>query len=117
MYWEHPSVKGVTLWGYRPGHWREQHGANLVLEVGTEKPALVWLRGNVHGIAPQVAEPIGIAELDADTLIGTEVITLVSTTAGGLRHGPGYYAQRTCSRRSVLFRNMSSNSSCITICG
>jgi endo-1,4-beta-xylanase len=22
VFWEHPGVAGVTLWGYRPGHWR-----------------------------------------------------------------------------------------------
>ena len=21
-FWEHPGVRGITLWGYRPGHWR-----------------------------------------------------------------------------------------------
>jgi endo-1,4-beta-xylanase len=44
LFWEHPSVFGVTLWGYRPGHWRTTQGAFLALEEGTERPALVWLR-------------------------------------------------------------------------
>ena len=44
MFWEHPAVAGVTLWGYLPGHWRSAQGAFLALADGTERPALGWLR-------------------------------------------------------------------------
>jgi endo-1,4-beta-xylanase len=44
MFWEHPAVAGVTLWGYLPGHWRSAQGAFLALAGGTERPALTWLR-------------------------------------------------------------------------
>jgi endo-1,4-beta-xylanase len=27
IFWQHPSVIGVTLWGYRPGMWRSDQGA------------------------------------------------------------------------------------------
>ena len=41
--WNHPSVKGVTLWGYLVGQtWRENTG--LVNGDGTERQALTWLR-------------------------------------------------------------------------
>ncbi len=41
--WEHPAVKGITLWGYRQGSiWREN--AYLIRSNGTERPALTWLR-------------------------------------------------------------------------
>ena len=30
VFWEHPAVKGITLWGYRPGMWRTKEGAYLV---------------------------------------------------------------------------------------
>lgn len=42
--WEHPSVKGITLWGYLEGYmWRET--AYLLEDDGTtERPALEWLR-------------------------------------------------------------------------
>jgi len=49
VFWEHPAVAGITLWGFRPGMWRTPHGANLVREDGTEKPALAWLRGYLDG--------------------------------------------------------------------
>ncbi|WP_375436396.1 endo-1,4-beta-xylanase [uncultured Hymenobacter sp.] len=44
LFWEHPAVKGITLWGYRPGHWRTAQGAYLAYENGAERAALKWLR-------------------------------------------------------------------------
>jgi len=44
VFWEHPSVIGITLWGYRPGMWRDPWGAYLTLDNGTERPAMQWLR-------------------------------------------------------------------------
>jgi endo-1,4-beta-xylanase len=44
VFWEHPAVQGVTLWGFRPGLWRTKEGANLVRKDGSERPALQWLR-------------------------------------------------------------------------
>jgi endo-1,4-beta-xylanase len=49
VFWEHPGVRGITLWGFRPGMWRSKEGANLVREDGTERPALIWLRKYVAG--------------------------------------------------------------------
>jgi hypothetical protein len=47
VFWEHPAVRGITLWGYRPGHWRTAQGAYIVLDNGAERPAMVWLQGYV----------------------------------------------------------------------
>ena len=46
-FWEHPGVRGITLWGYRPGHWRTAQGAYIVHANGAERPAMVWLQGYV----------------------------------------------------------------------
>ena len=43
LFWQHPAVKGVTVWGYRPGHWRTAQGAPLVYANGAEKAAMKWL--------------------------------------------------------------------------
>ncbi|WP_237223248.1 endo-1,4-beta-xylanase [Spirochaeta thermophila] len=46
--WEHPSVRGVTLWGYVEGHiWQSE--AYLLHSDGTERPALSWLMQYVYG--------------------------------------------------------------------
>ncbi len=57
VFWEHPAVQGVTLWGFRPGLWRTEQGAHLVREDGSERPALVWLRDYVRGTAATGAAP------------------------------------------------------------
>ena len=44
IFWEHPSVVGITLWGWRPGLWRNKEAAYLVDQQGTERPALQWLK-------------------------------------------------------------------------
>jgi len=41
-FYTHPSVKGITLWGYVNGAtWRD--GTGLILEEGTHRPAMDWL--------------------------------------------------------------------------
>lgn len=49
VFWEHPGVRGVTMWGFRPGLWRDKEGANLVRADGSERPALKWLRSYLRG--------------------------------------------------------------------
>ena len=47
-FWEHSSVKGVTLWGYIVGQtWRD--GTGIVNSNGTERSAMVWLKSYVAG--------------------------------------------------------------------
>jgi endo-1,4-beta-xylanase len=42
---DHPSMKGITFWGYIEGSiWEEE--AYLVRSSGTEQPALTWLKNN-----------------------------------------------------------------------
>ncbi|WP_372392576.1 endo-1,4-beta-xylanase [Xanthomonas sp. NCPPB 3582] len=47
VFWEHPAVRGITLWGYRPGLWRDKEAAYLIRADGSERPALTWLRDYV----------------------------------------------------------------------
>lgn len=51
VFWEHPAVRGITLWGFRPGLWRSEQQAYLVRPDGSERPALQWLRRYVRGEA------------------------------------------------------------------
>jgi GH35 family endo-1,4-beta-xylanase len=48
LFWEHPAIKGITMWGHRPGHWRTAEGAPLVYANGAEKEAMVWLKQYVQ---------------------------------------------------------------------
>lgn len=41
LYWNHPSVIGITLWGYRMGMWRSEQAAYTIEPcVGAERPAM-----------------------------------------------------------------------------
>ena len=40
VFWEHPGVEGITVWGWRqPNHWRNAQNAPIVLSDDTPKPA------------------------------------------------------------------------------
>ena len=40
VFWEHPGVEGITVWGWRqPNHWRNAQNAPIVLSNDTPKPA------------------------------------------------------------------------------
>jgi endo-1,4-beta-xylanase len=42
MYWDHPNIKGITLWGYIVGAtWKANTG--IQQPDGTERPAMSWL--------------------------------------------------------------------------
>jgi len=87
VFWEHPAVDGVTLWGYIEGDmWRAD--GYLVSADGTkERPALKWLReylgGDPNETPPPTATPTpeptpdimdctDITEWDANTVYGDE---------------------------------------------
>ncbi|MDN4504302.1 endo-1,4-beta-xylanase [Alteromonadaceae bacterium BrNp21-10] len=88
MFWNHPAIKGITMWGYLPGHWRENQGAHLAFENGAEKPALVWLKGYVRGVLPLVTAP-GNVETSNSVTAGTAVVDLETTTINGSAHPDG----------------------------
>lgn len=59
IFWEHPAVEGITLWGFRPGMWRTEQMAYLIEGDGvTERPALIWLRDYVQGTITNTYEQV-----------------------------------------------------------
>lgn len=50
LFWEHPAVQGITLWGFRPGMWRSKERAWLVNRNGRVRPAMAWLHAYVRGV-------------------------------------------------------------------
>jgi GH35 family endo-1,4-beta-xylanase len=55
IYWNHPSVIGVTMWGYRTGHWRSNQAAYL-MEIcsGAPRPAMNYLNTVIRASNPSV---------------------------------------------------------------
>jgi endo-1,4-beta-xylanase len=70
-FWEHPGVKGVTLWGWKqPSHWRNAQNAPIVLSTGALKPAGHWLLNYVNGIAPVIRADQRFTLTDANAAAG-----------------------------------------------
>lgn len=88
IFWEHPGIKGITMWGYLPGHWREEQGAILAYNNGVEKAALVWLKGYMRGLAPHFEQP-PVIQTDEDVTTGTSLANFSSTDYAGNPHLPG----------------------------
>jgi endo-1,4-beta-xylanase len=113
VFWNHPAVQGITLWGYRPGHWRTAQGAYIAFANGAERPALRWLKdyaGNTttaivrHGptlngtidgylyvLLPENTTLNSAASVTGDLLVpGTPAVVLNgSATSGGTADGYG----------------------------
>lgn len=68
IFWDHPGIKGITLWGFRPGLWRNTEGAYLINSAGAERPALKWMRAYANN-AVVLAQSINISTPNnADTI-------------------------------------------------
>lgn len=66
LYWNHPSVIGITLWGWRPGLWQNDAAAYLIDPcTGQERPALQWLNSTIRASAPPVNIPTSLKEIES----------------------------------------------------
>lgn len=75
LFWEHPAIQGITLWGFRPGMWRTAQGAYLIDEFGVERPAMLWLRAYLKDeFVPN--ESLTISTSTGETSIDTDDGTL-----------------------------------------
>lgn len=65
--WEHPSVAGITLWGYIESRmW--QATCHLVLADGNWRPALKWLAQYIKETPVEVNLPVSSPQIDAAEL-------------------------------------------------
>jgi endo-1,4-beta-xylanase len=66
IFWQHPAVEGVTLWGYRQGEiWRAD--AYLLRANGSSRPAFNWLKEYVGGeTASASCTTVGVGENKSD---------------------------------------------------
>ena len=77
VFWEHPAVKGITIWGYVQGnHWRNQQGAWLKYLNGGERPALQWLIRYVQNKHAEVRPQI--LTVDESAAAGSALGTVVA---------------------------------------
>lgn len=80
-FWEHPGVKGVTIWGYVRGfHWRNAQGDWLLYQNGGERPAMQWLIRYVQNKQGEVT-PGQVLSVNESTASGAVFGTVVATDA------------------------------------
>ncbi len=60
VFWNHPSIQGITLWGYRPGLWRDEQKAYIINANNEPRPAMTWLREYVES-GRNVYEILGVS--------------------------------------------------------
>jgi hypothetical protein len=79
VFWEHPGVKGITMWGFRPGMWRTDYGAYLVTPAGQDRPALTWMKAYVNDTLVNAASmEIVIPNVTADTIVKGTTVNLLA---------------------------------------
>jgi len=89
VFWENPAIVGVTLWGWRPGLWRDTQMAYLKDTDGTERPALQWLRHYVAGEEPTMSFE---AYATIQGLLDSERLIDGDADADTLTNGQEYFA-------------------------
>lgn len=85
-FWEHPAVRGVTLWGHRPGMWRTPQLAFLTYEDGGRRAALDWLEAYVRN-EPPVVLPRQRFAVDAGAPSGATIGVVRATDEGAVLEG------------------------------
>ena len=79
VFWEHPGVKGITLWGFRPGMWRTDQGAYLIIPTGQDRPALTWMKAYVNDtLVNAVSLDIVIPNVTTDTIVKGTTVNLLT---------------------------------------
>ncbi len=86
VFWEHPGVEGITLWGYGQNtHWRRASGDWLMwggASAGAQRPALTWLVEYVENNRPIIPrnQRFKVDEHSPEgTVVGTVVANDVDT--------------------------------------
>jgi endo-1,4-beta-xylanase len=74
VFWEYPSVQGITLWGFRYGLWRNTEKAYLVTQSGVERPAFTWLKAYVNDTLTLTSSVSIASQNDVDTIYIDETL-------------------------------------------
>ncbi len=79
VFWQHPGVAGVTLWGFRYGLWRNEQGAYLVTQAGVERPAFTWLKAYVSDTVIYADSLVVGSYNDYDTIYVDETLQMTAS--------------------------------------
>jgi endo-1,4-beta-xylanase len=81
VFWKHAAIKGITMWGFRYGVWRNDQGAYLITNDDVERPAMKWLKAYVNDTLT-IAQSIAVtSQGDVDTImVGNSVMMTANFT-------------------------------------
>jgi hypothetical protein len=79
IFWEHPAVEGITLWGFRYGLWRTDQGAYLITQGGSERLAMTWLKAYVNDTLT-LTQSIEVHSSDDNDTLSLDDTVQMSTT-------------------------------------
>ncbi|HOY14193.1 MAG TPA: endo-1,4-beta-xylanase [Saprospiraceae bacterium] len=78
IYWYHPSVVGITMWGWRPGLWQDDAEAYLIDPcTGQERPALNYLNTVIRDSNPKISLVTDVVNLHSNDKL--DVYPTIST--------------------------------------
>ncbi|MBN2609938.1 MAG: endo-1,4-beta-xylanase [Bacteroidales bacterium] len=79
LFWEHPAVEGITMWGYRYPVWRQEQGAHLITNENIERTALTWLKAYVNDTLTLTGSIIVTATGNTDSIFVNDKLQMHST--------------------------------------
>lgn len=85
LFYNHASVKGITLWGYVVGKtWRD--GTGLIQENGTPRPAMTWLMNYLATNTPSSQSSVAssVASSSRSSLSSSQSSSLISSASSSL---------------------------------
>ena len=83
VFWEHPSIKGVSHFGWLPGADAEAH---LAYSNGAERPALVWLKDYVRNTVLPCNVSVTSRLTEPASCTGTGAINLTAQGGGTVNY-------------------------------
>lgn len=100
LFYEHPSVVGITLWGYVVGKtWRD--GTGLIQENGTPRPAMTWLM-NYLSSAPPVSSVASSSRSSQSSIISSRSSSSVVSVATSSSSSRVSSSVRSSSSSSII---------------
>ncbi|MFN6945729.1 MAG: endo-1,4-beta-xylanase [Cytophagaceae bacterium] len=93
VFWEHPAVAGITLWGYVEGQtWQATTG--LLRSDGTDRPSMTWLKSymaaqpNVSGCGEACTPTAIVPYTQINGGVWAQASTANLNAGGSVRFGP-----------------------------
>ncbi len=103
LFYNHASVKGITLWGYVVGKtWRD--GTGLIQDNGTFRPAMTWLMNYLSSVTPssQSSVPSSSRSSQSSAIISSSSSSVIVPATSSSSSRPSSSSVRSSSSSSII---------------